>query len=89
MEQALTEIAEETSLRDEDVTLLAKGEPLWIEDEALQTRWVVHPFLFAVEEPNKVRFDWEHTEAKWVLPKELGARRTVPGLVEALEKVWS
>jgi len=89
VEQALTEIAEETSLSDHDVTLLASGEPLHVEDAGLRTRWVVHPFLFAVENPDRVRLDWEHVEASWVRPEELEARQTVPGLVAALEKVLS
>jgi 8-oxo-dGTP diphosphatase len=88
-EQALAEIAEETSLGADDVTMLAAGEPLRVEDPALGSAWVVHPFLFRVADPMRVRLDWEHVESKWVLPDEVGSRDTVPGLSEALQRVWS
>ena len=67
-EQALTEIREETGLTDEDLTLLKKGEPLAVEDAALGVIWVVHPYLFAVKDRNKIRIDWEHKELKWIKP---------------------
>jgi len=86
-EQALTEIREETGLADEDLTLLKKGEPLVVEDEALGVRWVVHPYLFAIKDREKIRIDWEHKEARWIKPEEIGDYTTVPMLKEALAQV--
>lgn len=86
-EQALTEIEEETALARSEVSLRAEGEPLAVVDAELGTEWVVHPFLFEVAEPARVRLDWEHTELEWVEPGELARRRTVPGLAEALARV--
>ncbi len=86
-EQALTEIREETGLTDEDLALLKKGEPLAVEDEALGVMWVVHPYLFAVKDRNKITIDWEHKELKWIKPGEMGHYATVPMLKEALAQV--
>ena len=84
LEQAYREIEEETGLSRQDVRLLAKGEPLDVDDAALGVRWRVHPFLFEVEAPGLVNLDWEHTESRWVEPAGLGHYDTVPGLAQAL-----
>ena len=86
-EQALVEIEEEAGLSGEDITLVKKGEPLSIEDEKLGVRWVVHPYLFHIEERGKVRIDWEHKESKWIKPQEIINYQTVPSLRETLARV--
>jgi hypothetical protein len=35
-----------------------------------------------------VRLDWEHTEMRWVRAEEVSALETVPGLAEALARVY-
>jgi PncC family amidohydrolase len=85
--QAYTEISEETDLYKKDLKLMKKGEPLEVIDKDLNRKWIVHPFLFHVKAPDKVKIDWEHTEAKWIKPSELKKYETVPGLDRALAKV--
>jgi 8-oxo-dGTP pyrophosphatase MutT (NUDIX family) len=87
LEQAFIELAEETGLSREDVTFLAAGEPLKVSDKSLGVRWVVHPFLFRLEKPEKIRLDREHTECCWVNPQELRRLETVPMLFETLARV--
>ena len=86
-EQALVEIREETGLAEEDLTLIKKGEPLVAKDEALGVKWVVHPYLFAIKDRGKIKIDWEHKEARWITPEEIGNYSTVPMLKETLERV--
>ena len=86
-EQALTEIREETQLVSTDVELIKKGDPLEVVDDETGIRWHVHPYLFRVADPGKVVIDWEHTEAKWIDPGDLGRYETVPALGEALGSV--
>ena len=86
-EQALKEIHEEVNLDSDDVKILKRGEPLVIDDEELNTRWVVHPFLFHVENPDKVKIDWEHKEYTWINPIDLITYDTVPGLKNTLLNV--
>lgn len=88
-EQALIEINEEVSLVSDDIQLLKTGEPVVIDDEELGTRWVVHPFLFHVTNPEKVKIDWEHREYKWINPVDIDKYDTVPGLKNTLERVIS
>ncbi len=87
-EQALTEIAEETSLTQEDLTLIISSNPLTIEDNKLGVRWVVYPYLFRINDRNKIRIDWEHKELRWIKPAEIGNYQTVPKLKETLSRVY-
>jgi len=85
--QAFTEISEETELYKNDLKLVKKGEPLEVIDRSLNRKWIVHPFLFHVKAPEKIKIDWEHTEVKWIKPRELAKYKTVPGLDKALARV--
>ena len=88
-EQALVEIGEETSLGGEDLKLMRKGETLTVEDEKLGVRWIVHPYLFHIKDRGKIKIDWEHKEAKWIKPEEIGDYQTVPMLKETLARVYN
>jgi ADP-ribose pyrophosphatase YjhB (NUDIX family) len=87
LDQAYTELAEEVGLSKEDVSLSKVGKPLEVFDEELDRGWRVHPFLFTVGEPDKIRLDWENVEMRWLDPNELTGLRTVPALAEALQRV--
>ena len=86
--QAYAEISEETSLAREDVQLLRTGEPLEVVDAEAERRWLVHPFLFEVSEPARIRTDWEHIETRWTRPKDIFQYETVPELAETLMRVY-
>ena len=88
-EQALTEIEEETSLYREDLRLIKRGKPLPIKDEKLGVEWVVHPYLFHIKDPGKIKIDWEHKEMKWIEAKDIDNYETVPMLKETLERVYN
>ena len=87
LEQSLQEIKEETGLSQADVELIKKGQILEVVDEELGRKWIVHPYFFRVKDPTKIRIDWEHKEAKWILPEDITKYPTVPKLKEAWEKV--
>jgi len=87
-EQALVEIEEETSLSGEDLQLLKKGEPLPVADQQMGVRWLVHPYLFHIKARDKIRIDWEHKEARWIAPGDIGNYQTVPMLKETLARVY-
>jgi ADP-ribose pyrophosphatase YjhB (NUDIX family) len=86
--QALTEISEETGLQPEDLQLLKKGKILTVEDEELGVRWLVHPYLFHINDRSKIRTDWEHLDSRWISPKDIVDFTTVPRLKEALDSVF-
>ncbi len=82
-EQAYTEIREETGLQRPQVRLLKRGEIVEHVDEELGRRWLVHPFLVEVLEPEAIKLDWEAEEMRWIAPAELENYATVPKLREA------
>lgn len=86
-EQALTEIEEETGLGKEDIKLVRRGEPLEVIDAEIGKRWVIHPYLFQITDPSKVKIDWEHKESRWIDPEDIGEYETVPSLKETWERV--
>jgi len=85
LSQARREIREETGLPDDEVHLVAKAEPLAIPAPELARLWMVHPFLFEIDDPEHVRLDWENVESCWVVPDEIKNYPTVPKLEEALQ----
>jgi hypothetical protein len=87
IDQAFTEIRQETQLYQKDLKLIKKGKPLEVIDKNLNRKWIVHPFLFHVKAPDKIKIDWEHTESRWIKPSELKKFDTVPGLAKALARV--
>lgn len=86
LKQALKEIKEETGLKEKDVKFIKEGTPLEVIDRRLQRKWIVHPFLFYVKNP-QIKIDLEHTEIKWVEPEEMKNLHTVPGLYKAWRRV--
>ncbi len=87
LQQAYTELSEEAGLSQQDLRLLRTGEPLAFRDESIGQSWVVHPFLFEITQPERVRTDWEATSMQWVTPDQLHELPTVPMLAEALQRV--
>lgn len=84
-ELARQEIEEETGLAH-DVVLVRSGDPFSVTDAALDTEWVVHPYLFDCDS-RAVEPDEETAEYEWVSPVEILQRETVPDLWESYERV--
>ncbi|HEV2317258.1 MAG TPA: NUDIX domain-containing protein [Thermoplasmata archaeon] len=84
LDQALTEIREETSIAADQVRLAQRGAVLYARDGDRVYR--VHPFRFTVGDPS-VTLDWEHTESTWIRPEELARYATVPRLDETWASV--
>jgi translation initiation factor 2B subunit (eIF-2B alpha/beta/delta family) len=82
---AHAEIAEEAGLADA-VTLVRRGDPFPVEDADLDTRWVVHPYLFDCDSRD-VAVNAETTEYEWVPPTEILRRETVPDLWKSYDRV--
>ncbi len=88
LDQAYTELDEETGLGRDDVELLKEGDPLLVYDRDNDRTWRVHPFLFEVKDSSRIRLDWEHVDRRWIWPGEIDGLDTVPGLGDALKRVY-
>ncbi len=83
VEQAYTEIREETGLQRDQVRLLKHGEVVEHVDPTVGRHWYIHPFLFEVMAPESIHTDWEATAMRWINPSELANYESVPKLLEA------
>ena len=88
-ETALKEIKEEVGLETKDVELLKKIDPIsfidYYEDEKYD--WKIFPFLFKIKNKTKIKIDWEHTEYRWIDPKQIKKFNTVPHLKEIVPEL--
>jgi len=75
----LREIREETGLPEQKVQLASNGEPIIVPAEALGILWIVHPYLFDIEDSENIRLDWEHKEMQWVNIAELNNHQLKAG----------
>ncbi|MCI4363927.1 MAG: NUDIX domain-containing protein [Thermoplasmata archaeon] len=80
--QARLEIEQETGLKARELELRATADPVYVRDGP--RGYIVHPFRFAVRQP-EIRLDREHTESRWVDPREIDSYPTVPKLAQ----VWA
>ncbi len=86
LERAVKEIKEETGLKEYEFELLKEGRSFSFEDEEVDTKWIVHPFLFRAK-TKRIKIDREHFEFKWIRPEDLPKYFTVPKLEESLKRV--
>lgn len=84
--RAQIEIQEEASLQPNEIELTRSGTPLRAFDEENRIVWIVHPYLFTTHN-DVIIIDWEHTNYKWIDPRELDSYDTVPKLKETFERV--
>jgi 8-oxo-dGTP diphosphatase len=87
--QAFTEISEETALLPEQVRMIRRGAVVEYSDEELGRQFDIHPYLFVVLTPDRIKTDWEATEKRWIHPRELLQYETVPKLAEAFASALS
>lgn len=84
-EAARWEIDEEAGLLDA-VTFVRSADPIAVEDDAREVRWLVHPYLFDCDSTD-VTPNEELTDHQWVQPPALLDRETVPKLWETYAAV--
>ncbi|MHB9287063.1 NUDIX domain-containing protein [Halobacteriales archaeon Cl-PHB] len=81
------EIREETGLDPETaVSLVRQGDPFSVEDQDLDTRWVVHPFLFDID-TRSIVVNEETIQFEWAPPTAILRRETVPQLWTSYDRV--
>ena len=78
---------------DGHLMLHLKGRPFYIEDPAIMRSWTVYPFSWILRDPTQEFVtNWEHTDYKWVAPRDMLAGRyehdSVPDLQKSIERVW-
>ena len=70
-EKILEEVKEELGVDKNNISKIHLGKPYKFTDENVNKTWIVHPVLIELKSKPEIRLDWEHTEYKWIEPKEL------------------
>lgn len=86
-EKALEEIEEELGVLRENVLRIILGTPYEYFDENIQKTWFIHPVLAELKLKPEIKLDWEHTDFKWIDPKEITKYDLVSNLGESLNRV--
>lgn len=86
--RAKTEIFEEIGLKEQNIKLIKKGNPLEVVDEDKNIIWIVYPFLWEVSTNKGLNLNWENKELRWITSiDEIDNYKTVPKLKEVLKEV--
>ena len=84
LHRAKTEIFEETGIPESKIRLVRVSPQMRVDSpQYTNHEWLVHPFLFAVEDP-VIKLNWENSEYRWVSPLEITQYMTVPSLDKVL-----
>ena len=70
------------------MALLQQGEPLHVYDPETHRTSRVHPFLFGIDDPSRLRLDRERVQRRWVWPGEIDQLDTEPATADALRRVF-
>ena len=83
-DRAKIEIFEEVGIKEKEIRLVKKLEKMKIQSQQYKNHeWEIFPFLFETKNEN-IELNWENSEFKWILPKELKNYQTVPSLEKIL-----
>ena len=84
IDRAKIEIFEEVGIKEKEIKLVKKLEKMKIQSQQYKNHeWEIFPFLFETKNGN-ITLNWENSEFKWILPKELKNYQTVPSLEKIL-----
>ena len=84
IDRAKIEIFEEVGIKEKEIKLVKKLEKMKISSQQYKNHeWEIFPFLFETKNGN-IALNWENSEFKWILPKELKNYQTVPSLEKIL-----
>jgi 8-oxo-dGTP pyrophosphatase MutT (NUDIX family) len=87
LQTARREIREETGYQGDSLRPLAAAAPFEVFEEARDTLWRVHSFLWLLHDPESPHLNRENDESRWSHPSEVEAYKTVPRLSEALHSL--
>jgi len=87
---SIKEIKEEVGLEKNEIKFIKKSEPIFFNDDynGKKYHWIIHPFLYSVENKNKIKIDWENSEFKWINPSDIVNFNTVPHFKEIVNNFF-
>ena len=84
-EKVAEEINEELNLNKDNISSIHTGMSYKFIDTKINKTWLIHPVLIELKNKPVIRLDWEHTEYRWVKPKELKDYDAVPNIEKSFK----
>lgn len=83
-DKVLAEVGEETGIDEKIIKSMKIYDQFIVNDKKINNKFYVFPVLITLKYKPKIVLDWEHTECKWIKPKELKDYRVVYGLLDLM-----
>ncbi len=85
--KVLEELKEELGIKKNNIIKIKIGASYKFFDPNIKMTWLVYPILIELKKIPKIKIDWEHTEYKWIDPKDISKYDIVPKLDESLKRI--
>ncbi len=82
--KVLEELSEELGIEHDYIQEIKYADSHELYDDEIKLTWIIFPVLVVLNTQPKINLDWEHTDYKWIDPRELSKFDTVTGL----EDIW-
>jgi 8-oxo-dGTP pyrophosphatase MutT (NUDIX family) len=89
IDKIIEELEEEISINKENILSYNIFESFEFEDKKINKKWIIYPSIIELKEKPKIKLDWEHSEYKWIHPRDLLKYDTVPNLDLSLNKIFN
>jgi len=86
-EKVLEELNEEIKVEKNIINKIKIGDYFEFEDSDIGKTWIVNPVLVELKKKPEINLDREHTDFRWINPKEIRKFDIVPNLDESLIRV--
>ncbi len=86
-EKILKEVNEELKINKKLIKSIKLFKPYKLIDKFIKRTWLIFPALVDLKQKPKIKLDWEHTDFKWIYPKDIKKFDIVLKLDVSLNKV--
>jgi 8-oxo-dGTP pyrophosphatase MutT (NUDIX family) len=79
-QKILEEIEEEIGLTQKNISSYKIYDSIEFTDKNIDKKWIIYPSIIELKNNPKIILDWEHSEYKWIFPKDILNYDIVPKL---------
>lgn len=83
----IEELEEEINISKKNIVSYKIFQPFEFEDKKFNKKWIIYPSIVKLKDDPIIKLDWEHSEYKWINPRDIIKYDIVPKLDLSLNKV--
>jgi 8-oxo-dGTP pyrophosphatase MutT (NUDIX family) len=88
-DKIIEELEEEIDINKKNIVYYTLFESFEFIDKKINKKWIVYPSIVELKKKPKIKLDWEHSEYKWINPRDILKYDIVPNLDLSLKKVFA